>query len=301
MKFQNFAAALALGLLTGFGWSVSASAQQTDVNLFDDDGNLIQSDITEFDWSSRGSGVAKGIGPFGTPLVVGQEFDFSYQSNLVNLDGSVPTGLVTTSNGGTIGGSGDFQYTIVANIHEEVTAFTPIPGGQLIGFSILSGTVSIFYDDGDLANTQGNTGDGTGFDDGTEIARLTVESGTSNFTVEFDPDEGTGSSSVHFELTALTDFVNEDFLEGILGAVADLEFESNQQFPSGTSQTTGFHIGGSAFYPDYVVDPDSDIVLKVDGSNTFTTQVPEPGTLGLLGAGILGLCAIFRRRFSAAA
>src|SRR3546814_4827533 len=74
------------------------------------------------------------------------------------------------------------------------------------------------------------------------------------------------------------------FLEGILGAVADLEFESNQQFPPGTSQTTGFHIGGSAFYPDYVVDPDSDIVLKVDGSNTFTTQVPEPGTLGLLGA-----------------
>lgn len=300
MKFHNFAAAIALGAVTGLGWSMAASAQiHTDVNLYDDAGNLVQGDITEFDWSARGSGVAKGIGPFGTPLVVGQTFDFSYQSNLVNLDGVVPTGLVTESNGGTISGSGDFQYTVVANIQEVVTVFAPFPGGQLLGFNIIGGTISIFYDDVDLANTQANTADGTGFDDGIEIARLSVESGTTNFTVEFDPDEGTGGTNLHFQLTAVTDFVDEAFIEGILGAVADLEFDSSQEFPPGTANTTDFHVGGSAFYPDYAVDPDNDIQIAVDGSNTFTT-VPEPGTLGLLGAGLLALCAAIRRRPSVA-
>jgi hypothetical protein len=38
----------------------------------------------------------------------------------------------------------------------------------------------------------------------------------------------------------------------------------------------------------------NDIVFKVDGSNTFS--VPEPGTMMLLGMGMLGLVGAQRRR-----
>ena len=52
---------------------------------------------------------------------------------------------------------------------------------------------------------------------------------------------------------------------------------------------------GSSLFPDYVAG-NSDIVFKVDGSNTFTNAVPEPGTMMLLGMGMMGLVGAQRRR-----
>jgi hypothetical protein len=73
-----------------------------------------------------------------------------------------------------------------------------------------------------------------------------------------------------------------------------VNFESNLNYPAGNSSTANFHIGGSALFPDYVAGT-NDIVFKVDGSNTFT-NVPEPGTMMLLGMGMLGLVGAQRRR-----
>ena len=301
MKFRSLISAMALSTLATVGWSLSASAQQTNINVYDDAGNLIQADVTAFDWAEFGSGVAKDVGPFGTPLFVGQQFNFLYQSNLVNMDGVVPTGLVTTANGGAIGGAGDFQFTIVASIQEVVGGFVQVGNTQTAVFSPIGGSISIFYDDGGLTNTQANTLAGTGFDDGTEIARFSLTSGISNFTAVIDDDpNGSGSAQLDFDISAALDFVDPAFLEGILAAIMDLHFDSNLNFPPGTSLANAFHIGGSAFYPDYLVDG-NDIVFKVDGSNTWTTQqVPEPASLGLLGAGLVGLCLAFRRRLMAA-
>lgn len=293
MRFRSLIPALAVGALASVGWSLGAAAQQTDINVFDDDGNLIQADVTAFDWAEFGSGVAKDAGPFGTPLTLGQEIEFLYQSNLVNMDGVVPTNLVTTANGGALGTG--FQFTIVATLQETVTGFLEVGDQQTATFGLTSGTISIFYDDGGLANTQADTDTGTGFDDGTEIARFSLEEGISNFTADVGEGNGAGTAQLEFLITAALDFVDPEFLEGILGAIMDLHFDSNLNFPPGTSDTTGFHLGGSDFYPDYAVNGD-DIVFKVDGSNTFTTQVPEPATLGLLGAGLLGLCLALRRR-----
>jgi len=298
MRFRSLISALAVGALASVGWSLGAAAQQTNINVFDDDGNLIQADVTAFDWAEFGSGVAKDVGPFGTPLTVGQDIEFLYQSNLVNMDGVVPTGLVTTANGGALGGG--FQFTIVATLQETVTGFLSVGDQQTATFGLNSGTISIFYDDGGLDNTQADTDSGTGFDDGLEIARFTLQDGISNFTADVGENQGAGTAQLDFLITAALDFVDPAFLEGILGAIMDLHFDSNLNFPPGTSDTTGFHIGGSAFYPDYTVDG-NDIVFKVDGSNTFTTQVPEPATLGLLGAGLLGLCLALRRRSQTAA
>jgi hypothetical protein len=292
---------LALGAVASVGWSLAASAQQTDVNVFDNDGNLIAGNVTAFDWAEFGSGVSKGVGPFGTPLEIGQNFEFLYQSNLVNLDGDVPAGLVTTANGGALGGNNNVQYTIVSRLQETVTDFSAVGNVQTAVFTPTSGTISIFYDDGALANTQANRLAGTGFDDGTEVARFTLTGGVSNFTAVIDATpSGSGSASLDFDVLAALDFVDPAFLQGILGSVLDLHFDSNLNFPPGTSLANAFHIGGSGFYPDYFVQGD-DIVFKVDGSNTFTTrQVPEPATLGLLGAGLVGLCLAFRRRSAAA-
>jgi hypothetical protein len=300
MSLKSFIAALALGAVATAGWSLAASAAQTNVNVYDDSGALIQANVTAFDWAEFGSGVAKGVGPFGTPLFTGQNFEFLYQSNLVNMDGVVPAGLVTTANGGTIGGASDFQFTIVAKIQETVAGFVAVGNTQTAVFQPIGGTISIFYDDGGLANTQARTSNGTGFDDGTEIARFTLTGGVSNFTAVIDADpNGSGSAQLDFNVLAALDFANPAFLQGVLAAVMDLHFDSNLNYPAGTSATSAFHIGGSGFYPDYAV-AGNDIVFKVDGSNTFTTQVPEPATLGLLGAGLLGICAALRRRSAAA-
>jgi len=300
MTLRSLVSALALGAVASLGWSVAATAQQTNVNVFDDDGNLIASDVTAFDWAEFGSGVAIGVGPFGTPLTIGQSFEFLYQSNLVNLDGAVPTGLVTTANGGTLGGNSDFQFTVVSRIQETVIDFSAVGNVQTAVFAPTGGTISIFYDDGLLANTQADTSSGTGFDDGIEIARFTLTGGISNFTAVIDADpSGSGSAQLDFAVTAVLDFVDPAFLEGLLGAVMDLHFDSNLNFPPGTSLAGAFHVGGSGFYPDHTVQFE-DIVFKVDGSNTFTTQVPEPATLGLLGAGLLGLCLALRRRSAVA-
>ena len=72
-----------------------------------------------------------------------------------------------------------------------------------------------------------------------------------------------------------------------------VNFESNLNYPAGNSTTQNFHIGGSSLFPDYVAGG-NDIIFKVDGSNTFA--LPEPGTMMLLGMGMLGLVGAQRRR-----
>jgi hypothetical protein len=71
-----------------------------------------------------------------------------------------------------------------------------------------------------------------------------------------------------------------------------MEFQSTQNFPATNSKTTGFHMGGSTLYPNTPVTR-SDILLKVDGSNTFS--IPEPQTLLLFGIGLLMLGFVARR------
>lgn len=308
MKLKTIISALALGAMATAGGSLAAAAQQTNVNVYDSNGDLIAGNVTAFDWAEFGSGVAKNIGPFGTSLVgaEGTEFDFLYQANLVNMDG-VTTGLVTTANGGDL--SGGVQFTVVASIREKILHVADVGGGvETATFGVVGGTISIFYDDSSLSNTQANRATGEGFADGLEIARFTLTSGISNFTKE-NNSEGNGSASLDFELVAALDFVNSDFLQGILDAVMDLHFHADLIVPPGTSATTAFHLGipvdedGNPVdedpYPSYSVGP-NDIVFKVDGDNTFTTKVPEPATLGLLGAGLLGLCVALRRRSPAA-
>jgi hypothetical protein len=279
-------------VVAALGFAFAGSSAQAFT--LKDGTNVLASDATTLDWNASGSGVAKGVGPFGSPLTVGQNFQFLYQSNLASVDGN-PTilfnGLDSTANGTKDTAAGkNYEFTIVAMLNETVTSAS----GTHATFGLAPGEnkVAIYYDTAANASTAG----GTGFDDGTLIAMLTIvpENTQSEFTVTA-PGAGQGSTKITARVVDGADFIDPAYLQGVSELLFGVNFESNLNYPAGNSSTNNFHIGGSSLFPDYVAG-NNDIVFKVDGSNTFTNAVPEPGTMMLLGMGMLGFVGAQRRR-----
>jgi len=264
-------------------------------------GEVLVSGATSLDWNQQGSGVAIGVGPFNSQaqLPQGSSFQFLYQANLTSVGGGLPQlalrDLDTTSNGSKDPGTA-FEYTIVARLNEVVTASTTVGGNPtaLFGLGAGSNKVAIYYD----AAANSNTATGTGFDDGELIALLTIvqDGTTSQFTALNDgSNTGQGSARLHAVIDeANGDYINSAYMSGITDMLFGINFESTLNYPANAANTTGFHIGGNSLFGDYTVGA-NDIVFKVDGSNTFT-NVPEPGSMMLLGMGMLGLVGATRRK-----
>jgi hypothetical protein len=273
------------------GFAFAASSAQAFT--LKDGTNVLATDATTLDWNTTGSGVAKGVGPFGAPLTVGQSFQFLYQSNLASVDGDTTAlfnGLDFNANGAK-GAGKNFEFTIVAKLNEKVTSLTGTTATFGLDPASTDNKVAIYYDTAANASTTG----GTGFDDGQLIALLTIVPGNTQSTFTVAGDGGQGSTKITALQMAPGDFIDPNYLQGVSSLLFGINFESNLNYPAGNSATTNFHMGGSSLFPDYVAGS-NDIVFKVDGSNTFANAVPEPGTMMLLGMGMLGFVGAQRRR-----
>jgi hypothetical protein len=287
---NSFRKLIPVAAALGFAFAASSAQAFT----LKDGTNVLSTDSTTLDWNTTGSGVAKGVGPFGSPLFVGQTFQFLYQSNLASVDGDTTAafdGLDFNANG-TKGGGKTFEFTIVAKMTEKVTSLTGTTAEFALGGTAADNKVAIYYDAAANASTTG----GTGFDDGTLIALLTIVPSNTQSTFTIAGAGGQGSTKLTAAKVEAGDFINPAYLDGVSNLLFGVNFESNLNFPAGNSATLNFHKGGSSLFPDYTVNTAQDIVFKVDGSNTFANAVPEPGTMMLLGMGMLGLVGAQRRR-----
>ena len=293
-KLSSLALALSLAFI---GNSAHAELDQS-FTVSNGAGGVIVANATALDWNEQGSGVAVGVGPYGVFLAPGTQFDFLYQANLVNISNGQETALYSNLDGNSNGVANlgkTFEFTIVSKMREIVLNSIGVGATSYAQFGLVNSPinkVAIYYD----TATNANTATGTGFDDGTMVALLTIVSDgtTSDFSGK-TAATGQGSARIHATLSSAGDFVNAAYLSGIEDLIIGMGFESNLNYPARSASTTSFHASGAdPRFPTYQVKT-NDIVFKVDGSNGFT-RVPEPGSMLLMGIGMLGLVGAARRR-----
>ena len=289
-KFGLTAAALAVA--AAFGLMAPANAQViTDVLVRNGAGVTIATDVRTFDENEAGSGLALGFTP-----VKDSTFSFLYQASVANFNNAGGAEILTPGLNSPFLGGG-YEFTVVARIEEKVTSITTVGGITIATFEATGGMASIFYDSALSGGLQSDTLSGAGFDDGHLVGLFDVIAGTgvSTFTT-FASGAGVGGTKYDFNVRAGT-IVDAAYISGLLGPVTDLHFTSSQVIPPGTSLTTSFHPNAPTGSPDlYPTTAPDGILLKVDGSNTFTTVVPEPETYALMLAGLGAIGFLTRRR-----
>jgi hypothetical protein len=268
MKLTKIFAAAAVALAT-------IGTAQADPTITNVDGTL--SPFGGFDWASGSAAFTTGF-----TGVVGSTFTMNYAGWAVALNdtgsGTLYTPKLDTNPNGTPITSGAYEYTIFAAIQEKVVSC----GATSCVFQVLNGgTFDIYYDTAANAKTA-KAGAWSGFKDGTKIV-----SGTVGASAGQTFDDSTGGQVA---LTGSVTFTNGTYINP---ALVGSNFTSTLQLASAqTTFSTPTSIDGSAVNA-------GQIVFQADANQTFTTNVPEPAGLALVGLALAGCGLVSRRRKSA--
>lgn len=235
--------------------------------------------FTGFDWATSASAVTTGFATDGT-TVFSTTYLASAASVLTTSAQAAPL-LGLTSSGAP---ANWFEFTIKATIFE--TAVVDATDPNAVNFTATGGTFDIFYDSS--ANADRNTG--SGYLDGTKIISGTINPGyAGQFTGDGTGLNGTGNfdffGTVTFTQTdsTLDAWINPELVA--TNAVATLQLGTN--LGGGWTRPTSWVDGGGI--------SDGALVFQADGNQGFSA-VPEPGTLALLGLGLLGMAGRMRRK-----
>jgi hypothetical protein len=256
--------------------------------------------INEFDWQSSGDlGIRDALpvaatcaacpGGSTTSFTTWATFAAPGESVIFNIDGHArlndmlsPGGgsvaPVTLDTNGAVGGDAGFEITGAFTATESAVLLAP---GILL-FTGISGSYTFFHD----ITPDSDVGSGAGFIDGTTILSGSIIGVSGTFIA------GAGGNN---NLTNTVSFYDPNFIQTdplSNAPLNDTTFDTLVTLvsPGEAAAGTGDPIG---LLPYILLAADQ--VFKADANSEFSA-VPEPGTLLLLGVGLMGLAYGARRK-----